>query len=237
MSSGFVTLSRQSGLLTEMQTIANNIANISTTGFRREGVIFSEYIKAGAVPDDSVSMAAARGRHLDLSQGTVSPTGGTFDLAIEGEGFFLVETGDGQRLTRAGSFLPGDTGDLMTPDGHLVLDEGGAPIFVPPDARSVSVATDGTISADGRPVSKIGVVLPGDTGDLTREGSTLFSTGSGVEPVEFPRVLQGFVEASNVNPVIEITRMIEVQRTYELGQALADREGKRLTSLIDTLTS
>ncbi|NDR58532.1 flagellar hook-basal body complex protein [Aliiruegeria sabulilitoris] len=236
MSAGYVTLSRQSGLLNEMQSIANNIANMSTTGFRREGVVFSEFIKSAGDADQSVSMAAARGRNLDLSQGSLEPTDGTFDVAIEGDGFFLVETPDGQRLTRAGSFLPGDMGDLMTPDGYFVLDEGAAPIFVPPDVGNVSIATDGTISADGRPLGRIGVVTPTDSASLKREGDTLFSAAEDFEPVEFPRVLQGFVEGSNVNPVIEMARMIEVQRSYELGQSFSERESKRLSSLIDTLS-
>ncbi len=236
MSTGYVTLSRQSGLLNEMQSIANNIANMSTTGFRREGVVFSEFIKSGGTPDQSVSLAAARGRHLDLTQGTLEPTGGTFDLAIEGDGFFMVGTEQGERLTRAGSFVPGDTGDLMTPDGNLVLDDGGAPIFIPPDVSNVAIATDGTVSAEGRPLARIGVVVPTDPAGLTREGSTLFSAPDGFEPVESPRVLQGFVEGSNVNPVVEVARMIEVQRTYELGQSFSEKEGQRISSLIDMLS-
>ncbi|MDV7141384.1 flagellar hook-basal body complex protein [Tropicimonas sp. TH_r6] len=236
MSTGYVTLSRQSGLLNEMQAIANNIANMSTTGFRREGVVFSEYIKSGGNPDQSVSLAAARGRHLDLTQGTLEPTGGTFDVAIEGDGFFIVNTEQGERLTRAGNFIPGDTGDLMTPDGNLVLDDGGAPIFIPPDASGISIATDGTVSADGRPLAQLGVVTPTDPAGLTREGSTLFAATGGYEPVDSPSVLQGFVEGSNVNPVVEVARMIEVQRSYELGQSFSEREGKRLSSLIDTLS-
>lgn len=236
MSTGYVTLSRQSGLMNEMQSIANNIANMSTTGFRREGVVFSEFVKAGGNADQSVSLAAARGRHLDLTQGTIEPTGSQFDVAIEGDGFFLIQTPQGERLTRAGTFVPGDTGDLMTPDGNLVLDEGGAPIFIPPDANDLSIANDGTISTGGRPIGRLGVVIPVDPSDLTREGSTLFSTENGFEPALEPRVLQGFVEGSNVNPVSEIARMIEVQRAYELGQTFSDKESKRLSSLIDTLS-
>lgn len=236
MSTGYITLSRQSGLLREMQSIANNMANMSTTGFRREGVLFSEFIKAGNGRDQSVSLAAARARHLDLTQGTLEQTGNAFDLAIEGDGFFLVETPNGERLTRAGNFVPGDTGDLMTANGHRVLDEGGAPIFVPPDSGRIAVAADGTVSADGRPLARIGIVSPAEAGALTREGATLFSVAGEVAPVLEPRVLQGFVEGANVNPVLEIARMIEVQRAYELGQSFSERESERLSKLIDTLS-
>ncbi|RYH07488.1 flagellar hook-basal body complex protein [Tropicimonas sp. IMCC6043] len=236
MSTGYVTLSRQSGLMQEIQAVANNIANMSTTGFRREGIVFSEFIKAGADANQSVSLAAARGRHLDLTQGTLEPTGGVFDVAIEGEGFFVVGTPDGERLTRAGQFVPGENGDLMTPDGHVVLDEGGAPIFIPPDAIGLAIASDGTISAEGRPIARLGISIPADPSELKREGATLFFAAGDLEPVEDARVLQGFLEGSNVNPVVEIARMIEVQRAYELGQSFTDREGKRLSSLIDMLS-
>ncbi|PRY24393.1 flagellar basal-body rod protein FlgF [Aliiruegeria haliotis] len=236
MSSGYVTLSRQSGLMQEMRAIANNIANQSTSGFRREGIVFSEYIRQTPAASGSVSMAAANTRVIDLTQGQLEQTGGSLDVAIEGEGFFLLQSANGELLTRSGVFLPGDTGDLMTPGGNMVLDEGGAPIFIPPDARSISIATDGTISADGRPVARLGVVRPTDPLQLQRGEGTTFHSPSGVEPVEDAVVMQGFVEASNIDPVLEITRMIEVQRAYELGQAFSEREGKRLSNVIDTLT-
>ena len=234
MSIGFVNLSRQSGLMREMQSIANNMANMSTTGFRREGVVFSEYVAAGG--PESVSMSAARARQIDLTPGVLEPTGGMLDLAIQGDGFFQIETAGGRRLTRAGAFLPNDAGDLSTPDGHLVLDEGGAPIFIPPDASGIAVASDGTISADGRAIGRIGLVEPADPTDLVHEAGAVFATGSALVPVDGSGVHQGFLEGANVNPVHEITRMIEVQRAYELGQSLADRESQRVSSVIETLT-
>ncbi|WP_068108430.1 flagellar hook-basal body complex protein [Tropicimonas marinistellae] len=235
MSIGFVTLSRQSGLMREMQTISNNIANLSTTGFRREGVVFSEYIAASGGSDTSVSMSAARARHVDMAQGALEPTGGMLDLAIQGEGFFQVQTPDGTRLTRAGSFVPNEAGDLATPDGHLVLDEGGAPIFIPPDSASIAVAADGTLSADGRPLSRIGLFSPAESASLIHQSGSLFDVEGEVLPAEAGTIQQGFLESSNVNPVAEITRMIEVQRAYELGQSLAERNDKRVSSVTETL--
>ncbi|MEO1677484.1 MAG: flagellar hook-basal body complex protein [Pseudomonadota bacterium] len=235
MSTSVVTLARQVGLMTEMRTVANNIANANTTGFRREGVVFSEWIKStpGA---PSLSMGAGRARTVDLTQGAIAQTGGTFDLAIEGEGFFLVETPSGERLTRAGAFTPNEAGDLVTQQGFPVLDAGGAPIFVPPDARSFTVAADGTLAADGNPVGQIGLVVPTDPLRMEREANQLFEAKGGFEPAERPgAILQGRLEGANVNPVMEITRMIEVQRAYELGQAFLDRESDRRSKLIDTL--
>lgn len=236
MSTSAVTLSRQVGLMAEMRTIANNIANQSTSGFRREGVIFSEFVSAGENGARSLSMTAARARQVDLTQGPMTQTNGTLDLAIQGEGFFMVEGQDGDRLTRAGSFSTDANGDLVTPGGLRVLDAGGAPIFIPPDAQTITVAKDGTLAADGRPLNQIGLFRPIDPNGLERVGDTQFRAEGGTEAiVDGVTILQGFVEGANVDPVLEIARMIEVQRAYELGQGFLDRESDRRKAVIDTL--
>lgn len=230
----YATLSRQSGLMDELQVLANNIANASTRGFRREEVVFAEHVARLDRGDPSLSVATALGRRIDLSEGGLSRTGSPFDLAIEGEGFFQVETPQGLRLTRAGAFTPNEVGDLVTPDGYPVLDAGGGTIFVPPDAGEIAVGRDGTVSAGGLPVGQIGVVVPEDANSLQRRGANLFEAPA-VAPVEAPRVLQGFVEGSNVNAVAEIGRLIEVQHAYEQGQKFLDQENERIRSVIQML--
>ncbi|MFV0335246.1 MAG: flagellar hook-basal body complex protein [Tropicimonas sp.] len=231
----YTTLSRQSGLMRQMQSVANNIANMSTTGFRREGIIFSEYVHDTGPAQKSLSMAGSQARHVDLDQGTLDQTGGQFDFAIDGPGFFLIDTPEGERLTRAGHFTPNEQGDLVTPDGYLVLDAGGAPVFVPPDTRSIAMSADGTLSADGRPIGQLGVWQPVDPKTLEHQAGTRFSAGE-VEPViEGTRIRQGFLEDSNVNPVSEITRMIEVSRAYELGQSFLEKEDERIRAVVSTL--
>ena len=230
----YAGLTRQSGLMREMRVIANNIANANTNGFRREGVIFSEYVnRLDGAP--SLSMARASARNIDLTQGELSDTGGSFDFAIEGEGFFLVETPRGNRLTRMGSFTPSAEGELVNPDGYRLLDQGGAPVFVPPDAGKVSMARDGTLSANGEPLARVGLWQPQDPTGLIHEGGTLFAARGGEEPMEGGVVLQGKIEGSNVNPLAEISRMIEVQRAYELGQSFMEREDNRMRTVIQTL--
>lgn len=231
--SGYTTLSRQSGLAREMQIVANNIANAATTGFRAEGLIFSEYVKS---VDEGASLSMGQGniRTTTFEQGALTQTGGTFDLAIEGDGFFLIETPEGERLTRAGAFSPSAQGDLVTSDGLRVLDAGGAPLFVPPGA-DVSIAADGTVSADGTPLGQVGVVRPIDPSDMLREGGVMFRTEGGYEPSENSRVLQGFVENSNVNSVYQLSRMIEVQRAYELGQSFLETEDERVRTALKAL--
>jgi flagellar basal-body rod protein FlgF len=137
---GYVALTRQSGLMREMQTVANNIANMATTGFRREGVVFAEYVAAtgGERPEPvhggrhRAQHLARSGRHLDAPvASSISPSR---------EGFLPRGHARGRALTRAGNFIRNDVGELVTPEGHRLLDAGGAPVFVPPQARAVAVA-------------------------------------------------------------------------------------------------
>lgn len=232
-NAGYTTLSRQSGLAREMQIVANNIANMATTGFRSEGLIFSEYVKAvdrGA----SLSMGQANIRNTSFDQGALTQTRGAFDLAIEGDAFFLIETPAGERLTRSGAFVPGAAGELLTADGYRVLDAGAAPVFIPPGV-DVAISGDGTISADGNPLGQVGIVRPIDPGAMVREDGVMFVAESGFEPAEGARVLQGFVENSNVNAIGQIARMIEVQRAYELGQSFLESEDERVRNALKTL--
>ncbi|MEZ5715410.1 MAG: flagellar hook-basal body complex protein [Paracoccaceae bacterium] len=232
-NAGYTTLSRQSGLMREMQIVANNIANAATTGFRQEGLVFSEQV-AALREGPSLSMAGATVRATSMVQGTLTLTGGPLDLAIEGDGFFLIETPQGERLTRNGSFTANGEGDLVTNDGFRVLDAGGAPIFIPPDATDLAVAADGTVSSQGRPLTQIGLYQPTDPLDLIREDGVMFRSDAGVEPAETGRIMQGFLESSNVDPVGQLTRMIEVQRAYELGQSFLDAENDRLQNAVKT---
>lgn len=233
-STGYITLTRQSGLMREMQIVANNIANSATTGYRQEGLVFSEFVK-GMKGGPSLSMGHGNVRQTSFVQGTLTQTGGTYDFAIEGEGFFLIQTPDGERLTRAGSFTPNGQGDLVTADGYSVLDAGGAPVFIPPGPRSLSVSPDGTISADGAFVGQIGLVQPVDRTGLIREGGVMFRADDGFEPSDTAKMMQGFVEASNVDPIGQLARMIEIQRAYEMGQNFLDSEDERVRRAMDAM--
>lgn len=233
-ASSYVTLSRQTSLMNEFRVVANNIANSSTTGFRQEGMVFSEFVRT-TPGDTSLSMSRAQIRNTSFLPGAITETGGRFDFAIEGDGFFLVETSAGERLTRAGAFSPNADGDLVTSDGARVLDVGGAPVFVPPGVE-ISVAGDGTVSADGQPIGQIGLVRPVDPLDLKREDGVRFSSEGGFEPAEDARVLQGFIEGSNVDSLLQVARMIEVQRAYEMGQKFLEKEDQRIREAIKTLS-
>ncbi len=235
-NAGYAALSRQSGLMREMQVVANNMANMASTGYRREGVVFAEVVQALDNGRPSLSMGAARASFASEMQGALTRTGRPLDLAIEGEGYFLVGTPDGQMLTRAGSFLRDAEGGVVTPDGMQLLDAGGAPVAIPLEAASISVASDGTLSADGLPIAQIGLWQAPGIGTTERRAGTRFAVDGAPLPAGegSGRIVGGFLEASNVNPVMEVARMIEVQRTYELGQGFLDREDERIRAVIRT---
>lgn len=229
----YTTLARQDGLLKEMQVVANNIANTNTSGYKTDRAIFAEYVMATGPETPSLSMGGLAGHSFDLTQGTVKFTGGQFDLAIQGEGFFALETDNGQRLTRAGAFQISAEGELVTGDGAKVLSEGSSPIQIPQEAENVTIAGDGTISSEGQIIGQVGVFTP--TGQLQRETDTRFVADGGVQPVEGAAVLQGALEASNVSPVLEMARMIEVHRAYEAGQTLMEQEDQRISQFISAV--
>lgn len=233
-NSGYTTITRQSGLLRELQIVANNIANAATTGFRQEGLIFSEHVQ-GVQNGASLSMGYGNVKQTSFQQGALTQTGGDFDFAIEGDAYFLVETPIGERLTRAGSFSPSGEGDLVTHDGYRVLDAGGAPVFISP-GQQISVASDGTLSADGAFLGQLGLVVPNDPRGMVREGGVMFRADAGYVPAETARVMQGFTERSNVDPIGQLARMVEVQRAYEMGASFLESEDERVRAAIASLT-
>lgn len=231
----YTTLNRQSGLLREMRTVAQNIANADTTGYRRGGVVFSEFVVDTGPGQASLSMANVAARRTDFAQGNLTMTAGPLDFAIEGPGYFMLATPEGDRLTRAGAFTPSPDGTLVAPDGAQLLDAGGAPIFIPPDVAQIGLGADGTLTADGNPIAQVGLWLPADEQAMRRAEGVRFDPGE--PPIAAPeaRVMQGFLEDSNVDAVSELARMIEVQRAYELGQTFLDREDERVRSTIRTV--
>lgn len=231
----YLALNRQIGLKLEMDIIANNIANINTTGFRKEGISFTEFVLSAA-NEDSVSMADPGARYALDRPGGVTQTGGTFDVAIEGDGFFVIDGADGPVLTRAGIFQISETGVLSTPTGNAVLDNGGAQIPIGIDAKEVKISTDGTISSNGNVIAQLGVVSA-DPVQMERFGDTAFLVADDAfEAVVNPKVRQGALESSNVNPVHEIARMIEVTRAYEMAQSVVQDEDERVREAIQTLS-
>lgn len=230
----YLALNRQVGLAAELDMVANNIANLDTTGFRREGVAFTEFVVA-AETGESVSMADLGARFASDLPGSHSVTGGQFDVAIEGEGFFLLQSQDGLMMTRAGSFQLSPEGLLVTPFGDRVLDAGQATIAIPADASNVVISSDGTVSADGEALAQIALVTAPDD-QVSRFGDTAFQVqDDNFIAIADPRMRQGALEQSNVDAVTEIARMIEVTRAYETAQSVIEDEDERIREALQTL--
>lgn len=228
----YLALNRQMGLGREMNAVANNVANVDTPGYRREGLVFTEFIRRTGT-GQSVSMADSGASFASERQGEMRVTGGPLDLAIEGAGFFLTEGPEGPLLTRAGAFQRSEQGLLVTSEGRRVLTAGGGDVFLPPGAR-IAVAPDGTLSVDGAIQARIGVVTAAPE-TLTRVGGTAFRPVEGFEALPDARIRQGALELSNVNPVDEIARMMRVGRAYEQAQTLISDEDDRVRDTIRKL--
>ena len=229
----YALLSKQAGLRQQVDLIANNVANLSTTGFKREGLSFDSVVRKLDLPGRTLALAQAGTTYTDLSPGPLQRTGSALDLAIEGDALFAVETPGGVRYTRDGRFSTNDVGELVSVAGHRVLDDGGGPILIPVEVASISVSADGTLSADdNRPLAVVGLHRF-EAGAVRREADGLFAPEAAPAPAEGARVLQGFIEGSNVNPIREITDLIEAHRAYEQGRAMLDAEDERLRRTIE----
>jgi flagellar basal-body rod protein FlgF len=228
-------LSKQVGLRQQVDVIANNVANLSTTGFKREDLAFATHVERLDLPGGRLALARVESTSSDLRPGPLARTGNPFDLAIDGSGFFAVETAAGIRYTRDGRFSANQLGELVTTTGHRVLDDGGSPIIIPPEAAAITLSSDGMLSAaDGAPLGMLAIrELP--DGFLRREADGLFATEAEPEPVVDAKVVQGFLEGSNVNAVRELTDLIEAQRAYERGRAMLDAEDERIRRMIEKL--
>ncbi|HET9620979.1 MAG TPA: flagellar basal-body rod protein FlgF [Kofleriaceae bacterium] len=197
---------------TALDVTANNIANATTTGFHGDRVTFREALNAARSPD--LATVGAGTTRVDTELGALTQTGNPLDLALEGDGYFGVQSPGGTRYTRAGNFQLDDQRNLVTHDGLKVRGQGGAPITIPPEATDLSVGSDGTVMAGGQELGKIELVKL-NANQVKREGATLFSATGRPAAGDPPKVLSGTLESSNVNVVRGVVDLVKVSRTYE----------------------
>lgn len=217
----YVGLSRQMVLKREMDIVANNIANADTSGFKFESLMTKEMPGAPAFTlggPRPIKFVAADGVARDFSQGGLRRTDAPLDLAIEGQGFFKVTTKNGDRYTRDGRFRTDDTGRVTTQGGDVVADEGGGEITIDPTkVGEVTISPDGVVSQGAERIGKVGVFNFASLSALEKTGDNLYQNASNQQatPATDAKIRQGMLESSNVNPIVQITRMIEVNRAYE----------------------
>ncbi|HEY7230726.1 MAG TPA: flagellar basal-body rod protein FlgF [Pseudolabrys sp.] len=244
-----VGLSRQVALARELDVIANNLANLNTTGFKSDGAVFEEYISPTARaetftgPDQLVSFVQDRATWVDLSQGALEHTGNALDVAIDGRGYLAVQTPNGERYTRNGALQINSSGELVTSQGYQVLGESGPITFQPKD-RDITISRDGTISVrEGNTAAtesqrgQLRLVSFDQPTQLQKEGNGVFLAPAGVTPQsdKTSGILQGSIEKSNVRAVMEMTRMIEVTRNYTQIATMLAQQTALQSSAIDKL--
>ncbi|RVD74120.1 MAG: flagellar basal-body rod protein FlgF [Mesorhizobium sp.] len=234
----YVALSSQIALERRLDTIADNVANASTIGFRATGVKFEDVV-SGTGPK-SVSFASSGNTYLSTAHGSMTETGNPFDFAIQGDAWFAIETPAGTVMTRDGRFSMNENGELMSIEGYPVLDGGGAPIQLDPRNGPPKAGADGSLRQNDQLVGAIGLYNFDPGQNFVRYGN------SGIVPARTPEpitdrsdvgVAQGFLEESNVNPVQEMTRLIMVQRAFENTAALIRQTDATTDDAIKTLGS
>ncbi|MBB4040771.1 flagellar basal-body rod protein FlgF [Microvirga flocculans] len=235
-SSLYVALSAQVAMEKRLATIANNVANMNTGGFRADEVKFEEVLSLAA--KESVSFASSGQNYVSRRTGPVTKTDNPLDVAIQGEGWFAFSGPNGPVYTRDGRFKVNENGDLLTVDGYPVLDAGGAPIALDPAEGPPTISRDGTITQGNNQVGVIGLFNLRADSKLSRFGNSgVMSSvpGEVVQDFTSAGVQQGFSEGSNVNPVLELTKMIAVQRSFESAATTIQESESTLMDAIRTL--
>jgi flagellar basal-body rod protein FlgF len=247
-----IGLSRQVALGRELEVVANNIANINTTGYKSDSSIFEQFLmppaSSGEFPAGSRQLAYVRDRQTwhNLGPGPIQRTGGSLDVAIDGDAFLTVQTAAGPRYTRNGALQMSPTGALVTSAGDPVLGVGG-PIQFQNTDHDISIGEDGTITVrEGASATsdstrgQLQLARFANPEALQKQGSSLFQAPAGVTPQPAStgvRVVQGSIEQSNVSAVSEMARMIEITRTYEQIASVLQQENTERTTALDKLSA
>jgi flagellar basal-body rod protein FlgF len=246
-----IGLSRQMVLGRALDVVANNIANINTNGYKEDQAIFQEFLMPVArqnqfpgLADRQLSYVIDRGTWRDTGQGTLERTGNPLDVAIEGNAYLVVQTPNGPRYTRDGSLKIDATGQLVTADGNPVQGDNG-PINFQPTDHDISITPNGQITVvEGANTSqetirgRISLVTFAEPQQLQKDGSNLYldPTGTAATPATNYKLVQGHVEKSNVNGVVEMTRLIEITRSYTEVANLLQQEGDLHKNAIQQLS-
>lgn len=238
---GYIILSRLSSQMRTSQLTANNLANADTPGYRASRPIFAEHVERqgrvhGPTGAGNAGYAWDRASWRETQPGPMNHTGNPLDVAISGPGFFVVETPRGERYTRAGRFALGSDGRLLDQTGSAVLNRDSQPIAIAPNDTRIEILGDGTIRSENGVLGRLRIVRFGDEQSLRAEGDRhLNAAGQEPEEIERPAVVQGSVEGSNVQSVLEMTRMMAELREFQFATQFLEREGERQQSAVDRL--
>lgn len=234
-AASYVALSSQMALSRQLEVVANNLANASTPAFKAERMVFAEYLTRQSPGSPSTSFVQDLGTARDTTQGPLTRTGNPLDIALQGDGYLTVQTPLGLRYTRNGRFQLDATGQVVNAQGYVLLTDANQPLIVPTDARDITVTRDGTVTTSQGDAGHIQVVQFADQRALTPAAGGVYVTDAQPTPASNTVLLQGMVEDSNVEPIIEMTRMMSISRNFGFAKDLGDNESDRAKSAIDRL--
>ena len=219
---------------------ATNLANAATPGFYAERVVFSDWLVRARGPTASgnatIAFTQDRATYRDIRPGPLQHTANPLDIAIGGDGYFSVQTPNGVRLTRGGHFSTSANGEIIDGQGNALLTNSGGKLRLAPTDGEVTIAADGTVTSNNRPIGSIGVVKPDNDQALRAEGNLLSSVSTQTKPVANPKLIQGAIEGSNIQPTLELTRMMSDLREFQFTSELVQAEADQQRSAIDKLT-
>lgn len=232
----YVATSGQLALQRRLDTIAHNVANSTTPGFRAENVTFQTVMSQTS--RSSVAYSGAGDSTLSRATGAIVQTGNPLDVAIQGDAFLSINGANGPVYTRDGRMRVATTGDLENMNGQQILDQSGSPIQINPNRGPVQISRDGSISQNGQRVGRIGLFEIPPTAKLIRhEGAAVLPDLPAQPVVDFVSrgFAQGYIEQANVNPVMEMTRLIAVTRAFEAMSAANEQSDRKLSDAIKAL--
>lgn len=237
---GYVVLSRLVAQRRATDVLATNMANADTPAFKTSQTIFTTEPAGqdgmGILGGKPLAYSQDRATWRDFSQGPLQSTGNPLDVALSGEGFFVVQTPEGERYTRAGRFALSPESGVVDADGNPVLTEAG-PLVLPPNSKRIEITGDGTVTTENGPAGRFRVVTFERPQDLQATGSRLYVAPPEAvpQPIERPAVVQGSVEGSNVKPVLEMVRLTAELRDFQFAAQFIEKEGERLQTAVDRI--
>lgn len=209
----YMALSRQIAVFKNLENTANNVANINTPGFKASQMTFSSFLVEEVPQKDTMKFATIEDTYITPAEGRLETTGRMLDMAINGDGFFVVESPLGQRYTRAGHFQINQDGQLVTPQGYPVLNANASPITFEETDQDIVIGQSGSISVNGEQRDSLQIVSFSSLQVLERVNDQLYKTEASPVAVDIPKVAQGVLESSNVSGPGEVTKLVELTRS------------------------
>jgi flagellar basal-body rod protein FlgF len=239
-NTSYVALSRQTALWKQMEVVANNMANLNTTGFKAEEVWVGEAdvkTKSDTTPfGRTVAYVHNLGTVRDPKEGPLSKTGAPLDVAIHGAGYFALDTPSGMHYTRAGHFRLDENGMIVSSEGYPLMQANNQPIIVAPNEAQINIAGDGTVSTENGQIGQMKIVSFANEQDLKKAGDGTYITNATATAVARPQLSQGMLEDSNVEAISQMTQMLTVMRNYQSVQNILDNEQDRIVKAMPVLS-